>query len=640
MAALPPGFTLDQAVPQTAAAPQLPPGFSLDQSQPGFVDRLTQDVQGAWSGAGKQIADNTNENQKLGPMQIPDPRNALAVAGAFGQTTAAPVIEAVKSAWNYTPQAGKDFVEKAASGIWNSAPVQAVAKPVGGAINAGGQQYDQWAQTHPQTASAVSDLGQNASNMLNASIIPGRGVAAITNNVIDPAIEKLGGAVSGAATNLNNAMGDTIRATPDQVKAAASAGYKQVENSGLSFPQSMIDNVVTDAQSKLPQTAKAQAAFSQSESGKLLQGLDVYKGSPLTLQEANELDQQLGDFISNKGESDLGKLNADGKQVYQLQKNLRQSMVDAAQNGNISGNPDDVQSWQNAVKDWSAQSKMNDIQRIVDKGNMMDNPATSIKNGFKNYVNSPRINSMPPDVQDAMRQVANGAPIQNFFRTGPGSRLLGMVGGAAGGGLPGAMAGFAASGAARDVAGSLQGGQLEKVMDAIAGHSSMPTQIVNQPVNPTSEWFPQYGPAEAPPPAPMLALPAPAQDLITNSQGATRQATPQEQSAMIGQRQEAAKLGMTPDVYGNIARNDLRARIGPAWDAIDGQKQQQIADQVNQMWKQNAIPLSDIIDQAKQSAQDLAAAKDQPFQETGMSQAFRQAIADFDRKRALSGVAK
>lgn len=114
-----------------------------------------------------------------------------------------------------------------------------------------------------------------------------------------------------------------------------------------------------------------------------------------------------------------------------------------------------------------------------------------------------------------------------------------------------------------------------------------------------------YAPQESPPPTPKQITYQP--DTVVDSSGSARSMSPKEQVEADAARQRAASLGLTPDVR----QAQVKKAMGDLWGKLDADEQAHIQNQVEQMWQDHKMPVKDMLSAARQSAEDLAAAKEQ-----------------------------
>lgn len=460
-AQLPPGFSFDTSKPIQATG--LPEGFSLDQESPGLFNRIGND----WNKRVNQLAQGMDAQNTGGQTGFETGLQTLGTAGnlAFNDIPS----EAVSSAIHYTPDIIKkpigDFLSNAVSSIANIVPPGG-DQTIGNVAQGVGQEYSKFEQDNPRAARDISAALGVGNAALAFAPVHGQSAVGAAVDATKTTGQALGNVSAPVLKYADQALGKTIRPTAEDLKSAASQGYKTLSESGGMLPGEAINNYINTIQKILPQSAKEEAAFGINPAQKLAKNMDAYRNSDLSLNDAMTIDQRLGDFIHGPGTSEIGKLNPDGYAALQMQKQLR----------SVIGEYPGGDTYKQAVKDWSAQAQTSDIQRIIDRANMSDNSATVLKNGFKAISTNPgRLSQYPKDVQIAIKSAGEGAPISDFLRTQLGSRLISSIGGVSSGGIPGMVAAGALSSASRDGAEALQMGKANKVLDAIAANSSLST---------------------------------------------------------------------------------------------------------------------------------------------------------------------
>jgi hypothetical protein len=129
---------------------------------------------------------------------------------------------------------------------------------------------------------------------------------------------------------------------------------------------------------------------------------------------------------------------------------------------------------------WSKQAKLRDIERIITRAEMSDNPATTIKTGFRTlFNNANKVKYFNETEKKLIKKAATTGIITDSLRT-IGSRLIPIGSIVAGGGLPSTMASTLTSTASRNLASKSQIAKAEKLAEAIiAGKIPMPKKDSN-----------------------------------------------------------------------------------------------------------------------------------------------------------------
>lgn len=480
------GAVIDRVVKQHTA-PQEP--------KTDFLSRVGQDYQNRLN-EGQQAVD-AYKSGKQG-----EGWTDLDYLGKVGFGTVGDVIgEGINSAASYAPQGVKDAVSSAVHSVSDS--------PAGDAARYVGGKYQSLAQRYPDAARHV-EAAANIGGML-APEFPIKGTSA-AGAVVDAAASGAKGLVSGTGKaaglannavisglekvpSIDNALGKTVRPTVQDLAKASQKNYARVAESGEVLSPGFTNSILDHAQGFGIKDEMAAKIAGESPLSKITSDLQEFRDQPMTLERAAAVDQALTDRLEDNAFTDKnGVLNTYGRQLLDIKHNLRDGLLNAVENGHLQispeakmlGHGDGAKNYMAAVKDWAAKSQISEIQRIVDRASYMDNPATALKTGFRNIaVNPGRLSKFSPEVQKAIKHAARDGDLANILRTELGSRLIStMTGAAAGsvggpvGAMVGAGIGAAASRTARNAAESMQMGRVNKVMDAIAGQSSIPTRTI------------------------------------------------------------------------------------------------------------------------------------------------------------------
>lgn len=105
---------------------------------------------------------------------------------------------------------------------------------------------------------------------------------------------------------------------------------------------------------------------------------------------------------------------------------------------------------------------------------------------------------------------------------------------------------------------------------------------------------------------PQLLLPAPQKEIIVSPSGKARTQTLDELSQSALARKRASDLGMTPDISRVVLRREIREKVGSVFDEINEQQKTKIENEINKAFASQKIPISEIIKNAKEQAQELS----------------------------------
>lgn len=338
------------------------------------------------------------------------------------------------------------------------------ATPVGQAgiqaLQKGGEIWNTYKQANPRTA----DLLIAGANIVGAAPVAMgmvKGLSPLTT------IEK---------PQINLPRFKEALPTAEEIKNTAANLYKTASEKGGVLKSDMTNNFLDEIEKVKPTPIAGKLITSEDK--KIIDAVDEFKvlrDTPLTLDDAQRLDEALGKKIDSFIDLKTGKPNKDGIKIMELQDKLR-STIDEAPEDMIEGGKEGFEALKDARKAWSNSIKVRDIERILERAKMMDNEATSIKAGFRTLYNNPnRMRGYTAAEKAAIKQAAESGIVGGTLRTILGSRLLGtMVGTGAGtaaggpfGAAVGAGLGAAQSGLSRKVAAGLQTRRANKVIEEI-----------------------------------------------------------------------------------------------------------------------------------------------------------------------------
>lgn len=268
------------------------------------------------------------------------------------------------------------------------------------------------------------------------------------------------------------------KTTSDDIRSMANQAYKAADDMGGVLKPSVTNKFLDDVEGLAPQTAEGRMLAGDSAFTKNVEVLKQLRDRPLTLKAAQEIDEILGDKIDDFVDRTTGALSKEGKKLLDVQSSFRKAM-DEASPDDIAGGGFDA--WKSGKKLWSQAAKLRDVEKIINRAEMTDNPATAIKTGFRNlYTNKARMRGFSQDEAALIKKAAETGVITDALKT-LGSRLIPIGASVAGGGFGGTTAALAGSMASRGAATKIQVGRAEKVAEKIAGNAiKKPSAIVNR----------------------------------------------------------------------------------------------------------------------------------------------------------------
>jgi len=483
------------------------------------------------------------------------------------------------------PDAAKQALAGGAQKIADAIDNTGAGQAVGNTAMAGTQAYQGFAKNNPR----VSNVLDSAGNLVGLTpLVEGigpavNGVARLSGAIADaPDIGKsLPGALGdrSSAMSVNTALGGVPRAVGNVAGGVADAG-RDIANAAkgtdgiLAAPHIMdissrsfnaaddvggvlapngVAPIVERMKQIAPQTQEGRAFAGENEITKTAQDFENLRGKPLSLAGAMEIDKDLGARIEQNLDPRTGKPNSIGNALLDMQHQFRDAIQSAGDSGHLIGGPDGVNAWREGQAVWAQGVRQGDIERMIAKANMTDNPQTALRTAFKNLASNPaRMRGYSPESQAAIKYAGNTGILTGALKFG-GSRIIGALTGAAEGaghGPLGAVIGAAAGGVAgaplRAGATGLQMSRANAVLRSISDNPAI-ARATEVGIPESSAPMQDVTPATAP----QLALPAPTPiqtPLIAPAGGAVRPQTEAEFWQGELARRQAIASGLTPDV--------------------------------------------------------------------------------------------
>lgn len=366
-------------------------------------------------------------------------------------------------------------------------PITSIASNLGGALVTG-------------AAGAATKAGAGIGNLVRSGNIASRigkgaAVGAASGAAFGSGTAKDGeradgaksGAILGAATGgvipIIGAAGSGInrvlgKKSPipnaDQLRKQASALYKQADEIGGVLKSEVTDSFLDSVQGLRPQTKAGKLLQGDTPFTKIAQNLESLRGKKLSLAEAQEVDEFLGDAID--GLTEMGRLTKQGKKILDIQTAFRNQIEDAAE-GMVEGGKAGFNALKEGRKLWSTSRKLADVERIIQRAELTDNPASSIKSGFRTLLNNPkRLKGYTKAEKKAIKKAAETGLATGALRI-LGSRLNSIIAiGSGAGGLGGTAAISAGSAASRGAASAIQIGKAKNVANIVANQGRLQKQ--------------------------------------------------------------------------------------------------------------------------------------------------------------------
>lgn len=281
------------------------------------------------------------------------------------------------------------------------------------------------------------------------------------------------------------------------IRDLSSKSFVDAEKQGGILKPQVTDKFVDEASKSLPQTNAGKIVIGETSTTKLVDRLQSLRGKPLTLKETQEIDSALGDMMSNEVDTLTGRLNAEGNKILKIQQSLRDS-VEKAGVKDVVGGKGGFESLDKARKLWATSARANDIERIINRASMTDNPATAIKSGFRALASNPsRLRGFNTSEVMAIKKAAKTGVVTGALKIA-GSRLNPLIG-AATGGFSGAATGYGISEISRAGANKLQMNRANKALETVINRPVVRQAAgINPPAKLPNINGPKYDPIMSP----------------------------------------------------------------------------------------------------------------------------------------------
>lgn len=266
--------------------------------------------------------------------------------------------------------------------------------------------------------------------------------------------------------------------TSDDISFLASKAYKRADELGGTLKPNFINKFINEIQTLTPQTEIGKLIGGDSPFTKAVEKISLFKQlketsfiggiktKPITLQAAQEFDELIGDAID--GLMDAGRLTKDGKKMLEIQSRFRDAIAKATPTMITGGNAG-FDSLKEGRRLWAASRKLADVERIMERAELIDNPATAIKTGFRALLSNPkRARGFTLKEKALMRKAAKTGAVSDTLRVMLGSRFIPIFTAATGGGLGQTAAATAGSIATRGITNRAAAGRAAAVTKEIA----------------------------------------------------------------------------------------------------------------------------------------------------------------------------
>lgn len=275
------------------------------------------------------------------------------------------------------------------------------------------------------------------------------------------------------------------RLTAAQRRNSSQVKYKSVENSGATLDDSVFTDFMNKAQTIRPQSRIQQATGTRDAFDDALDEVaKVSQVKNLSISDVKELDERLTSLAEKARNGGMG--TPESRLINQLKYAWRETIDDSAKagkivtikNGKQVQDPKATEAWRGAVRDYATAGRAKDIELIIERAKLTDNPATSIKTGMRNLylkIQKGQARGYTKQQVEAIRKAADTGISTGIARIA-GSRLNPIIALSSSGLDSGVIAG-ATSKAGRELATKNQVKRAQEVLDLLLGPPVKDAQV-------------------------------------------------------------------------------------------------------------------------------------------------------------------
>lgn len=285
------------------------------------------------------------------------------------------------------------------------------------------------------------------------------------------------GSFTGAATPiLAHAASRVLTKKPlipkaEDVKKLASMLYQKADRQGGVLSADFSADFIKKIQKLRPQTEIGIKLSGEEDYIQVIATLTKeLDGKRISLQTAQDIDEYLGSAVDKF--IDQGRLTKPGKHLQDIQDIFRTS-IERAKDNMVLGGKESFQTLKEARKLWSTSRKLSDIERIVQRAELMDHPATGLKTGFRTLLGNPnRLRGYSTQEVKALKKAAQTGVLIDALRT-IGSKLNPIVAFGASGSPTLAGSTYLGSSISKDIATKIQMDKAQRLAEVIAGQGAL-----------------------------------------------------------------------------------------------------------------------------------------------------------------------
>lgn len=267
----------------------------------------------------------------------------------------------------------------------------------------------------------------------------------------------------------------------DQIRKESSKAYDRAKKSGGQIKSSTTDRFLDNVQKAvMPQTEAGKILAGDTETTKIMERLNNLRGRALSLDEAQEVDEILGDAIDSFVEN--GVVKKEGNKILDIQRALR-NVIETATPDDIDGTKEGFEALKQGRQLWSKQAKLRDVEKIMTRARLSQQPANALKAGFRELLlNAKKTRGYNKEEIKALEKAATSGVVSELL-TGPASRLFG-IGMAVKGGPLGYAAGKGIEMGSRSLATKDQLSRAQALERLISAGENIPNRAIVSRMNP------------------------------------------------------------------------------------------------------------------------------------------------------------
>lgn len=323
------------------------------------------------------------------------------------------------------------------------------------------------AKTVPISAAASALAGAGAASADN--VTEGALKGAATGAALAPLGVVIGDAINRVANKFIRNAPRKIPQTSQEIQDLATQSYKQADELGGNLSPSFTNEFLDSIEIAKPKPIAGKVLTNEDQAFiKSVEDFADLRNSPLNLGDAERIDKALTSKIT--AALNNGRATPESRVLNEIQRKFRNALENPKE-GFVVGDRKGIDAYRKATSLWAQSAKLRDIEAIILRAEMTDNPATALKTGFRNYYNNiKKSRGHSEEERKLIKKAAESGVVTDLLKTF-GSRLIPLIAAASGQGLGATAAGTASSMASRSLATKNQMMRAEDVIRAIANRN-------------------------------------------------------------------------------------------------------------------------------------------------------------------------